>query len=81
MDFKRTYEGWRAIVYPLNFLTEYICNENLVSLRGENGTMAKAKIDRITEKFTQLVIKLEVMARDTESVRKVCMETLSGRQA
>ena len=39
--------------------------------------MAKAKIDRITEKFTQLVIKLEVMARDTESVREVCMETLS----
>lgn len=39
--------------------------------------MAKAKIDRITEKFTQLVIKLEVMVRDTESVREVCMETLS----
>ena len=29
--------------------------------------MAKAKIDRITEKFTQLVIKLEVMARATRS--------------
>ena len=39
--------------------------------------MAKAKIDRITEKFTQLLIKLEVMARDTESVREVYMETLS----
>ena len=39
--------------------------------------MAKTKIDRITEKFSQLVIKLEVMARDTESVRSVCMETLS----
>ena len=39
--------------------------------------MAKTKVGRITEKFTQLVIKLEVMARDTESVRSVCMETLS----
>ena len=39
--------------------------------------MAKTKIDRITEKFSQLVIKLEVMARDTESVRSVCMETLA----
>ena len=39
--------------------------------------MAKTKVGRITEKFTQLVIKLEVMARDTESVRSVCMETLA----
>ena len=39
--------------------------------------MAKTKMDRITEKFTRLVIKLEVMARDTESVREVCMKTLS----
>ena len=39
--------------------------------------MAKTKMDRITEKFTRLVTKLEVMARDTESVRSVCMETLS----
>lgn len=62
---------------PVEFLPEYICKENLVSVRGENGTMAKTKIDRITEKFTRLVIKLEVMARDTESVRSVYHKTLS----
>lgn len=39
--------------------------------------MAKTKIGRITEKFTRLVIKLEVMARDTESVRSVYHKTLS----
>ena len=39
--------------------------------------MAKTKIDRITEKFTRLVIKLEVMARDTESVRSVYQKTLA----
>lgn len=39
--------------------------------------MAKTKIDRITEKFLQLVIKLEVMARDTESVRSVYQKTLA----
>ena len=39
--------------------------------------MAKTKVGRITEKFTQLVIKLEVMARDTESVRSVYHKTLS----
>ena len=39
--------------------------------------MAKTKLDRITEKFTQLVTKLEVMARDTESVRRVYQKTLS----
>lgn len=49
----------------------------MVCLRGENGAMAKTKIDRITEKFLQLVIKLEVMARDTESVRSVYQKTLA----
>lgn len=39
--------------------------------------MAATKIDRIIGNFTQLVVKLEIMSCDTESVREVCMETLS----
>ena len=62
---------------PVEFLTEYICNEKLVSLRGENGTMATIKIDRIIGNFTQLVVKLEIMSCDTESVRSVYMKTLA----